>query len=123
MKYSVLYLPKKEYFDKTCGTGLQGEIIVNYEDLVKCFGEPNTYRKDKIDVEWLVQFPDGRFCTIYNYKDGKAYLGEEGQDVEDIKNWHIGGFKESIWEEKTLVEIIIQILKEKGIEVEDRRNI
>jgi len=73
-------------------TSLMGEINVSYERLVEVFGTPYKYPDDgyKADVEWDGSI-DGLVFTIYNYKDGKNYLGDEGLAVEDITNWHIGG--------------------------------
>jgi len=72
------------------GTCLQGCVDVSYQRLVEVFGRPN-YPGDpyKMDAGWLIYSPDG-VATIYNYKDGKQYLGAEGQNVADITDWHIG---------------------------------
>jgi len=45
-----------------------------------------------------------KLATIYNYKDGKNYLGKEGLEVEEITNWHIGGHNEAVvgWIKKAL---------------------
>jgi hypothetical protein len=76
----------------TDGTSLQGNIHCTYSQLVQEFGEPD--RKisgdNKMDCEWIILTPEG-VATIYNYKDGKAYLGEKGLDKEDITDWHVGG--------------------------------
>jgi hypothetical protein len=73
-------------------TSLQGYIQTSYADLVGCFGEPTCDGDGyKVDAEWIVTFADGVVATIYNYKTGRNYCGEEGQDVEDITQWHIGG--------------------------------
>ena len=73
------------------GTHSVGVIDVSYTELVKTFGLPN-YQHDnyRVDAEWLIFTPDG-VATIYNYKDGRNYLGKEGLDVKDIRDWHIGG--------------------------------
>ena len=73
------------------GTSLQGYVDVSYGDLVKVFGEPNSQGDDyKVDAEWNGTINDLAF-TIYNYKDGKNYVGAKGKKVEDIRDWHIGG--------------------------------
>lgn len=81
------------------GSSLQGYFPENtkYSDLVKVFGKPNreNFENYKVDTSWegLV---DGEEFTIYNYKTGKNYNGESGLEIEDITDWHIGGFKEEI---------------------------
>ena len=74
------------------GSSLQGYIDIHYEDLVRIFGEPNMPNDGyKVDAEWAGRI-DGVFFTIYNYKDGLNYNGETGLPVEEITDWHIGGF-------------------------------
>lgn len=76
---------------RTDGTCLQDEITCSYSRLVKIFGLPNGEGDSyKVDVEWIIDTPYG-VSTIYNYKDGKSYLGAKGLDFQDITNWHIGG--------------------------------
>lgn len=76
---------------KVSGTHLQGYVETTYAKLVDTFGEPNLEGDEhKVDVEWLLETPAG-VATVYNWKDGKKYLGEDGLDVADIKEWHIGG--------------------------------
>lgn len=74
------------------GCSLVGKIDVDYETLVKLFGESlGGSADDKVLAEWGIEFEDGTVATIYNWKDGKNYDCENGKDVEDITNWHIGG--------------------------------
>ena len=78
---------------KTNGTSYQGKIDITYQELVGIFGEPGGGSADgKIDAEWDIQFDDGTVATIYNWKNGKSYLGDYGRAVSDITDWHIGGF-------------------------------
>ena len=74
------------------GTYLIGEVICSYDKLVEVFGEPleGDY---KTDAEWHLKFSDGQVATIYNWKNGKNYCGDDGIDVEEITTWHIGGKK------------------------------
>lgn len=72
------------------GTSLQGYIDVSYDTLCAIFGEPDTSDGYKTDAEWCITTDEG-VATIYNYKDGKAYNGEDGTATEDIREWHIGG--------------------------------
>ena len=46
----------------------------------------------KSDVVWQI-FLNGNpweIVRVYNYKDGKNYLGDEGKEVEQITYWKIG---------------------------------
>ena len=76
------------------GTFLRGYIKASYEQLVKTFGEPHDPDGDnyKTDVEWAFEFADGTIATLYNWKNGKNYLGEaEGLELDDIYEWNVGG--------------------------------
>ena len=74
------------------GTHLQGYIESKFEKLVLLFGEPIRGDGYKTDAEWEIEWNDGVISTIYNWKDGKNYCGDDGSDVEDITEWHVGGF-------------------------------
>ena len=76
------------------GTSLMGYIDCSYDRLLKTFGAPHTGDEHKVDAEWDIQFEDGRVVTIYNYKDGKNYLGRKGKSVENINKWHVGGMNQ-----------------------------
>jgi len=76
------------------GTFLRGYIKATYDQLVKTFGEPHDPDGDnyKTDVEWAFEFADGTIATLYNWKNGKNYLGEaEGLELDDIYEWNVGG--------------------------------
>ncbi len=75
------------------GTSLKGYINCSYDDLTKAFGYPleSGFDDFKSDAEWHIQFEDGKVATVYNYKNGKNYLGELGFHACDITQWHIGG--------------------------------
>ena len=72
-------------------TSLQGYIDISYAELVEMLGEPIGDDGYKVDAEWAILFGSGQVATIYNYKDGRNYMGDEGLDKEDIRDWHIGG--------------------------------
>ena len=74
------------------GTCFQGDLYASYEQIVSKIGPPHTgYDGYKTDAEWSIEFEDGTVATIYNWKDGKNYRGEDGLEVEEITEWHIGG--------------------------------
>ena len=76
-------------FESSC---LQGYIQTSYADLVACFGEPNSEGDGyKVDAEWMIKFNNGVYATIYNWKDGKNYNGDDGMELQDICEWHVGG--------------------------------
>lgn len=87
---------------------LQGCITATYAQLVSTFGEPLKEGFDdyKSDAEWLVQFEDGTVATIYNWKNGKNYCGDEGTDTVLITDWHIGGHT------SLAVDYVKQVLRE-----------
>lgn len=99
------------------GTSLQGYMDISYEELCKKLGKPNMEGDPyKVDAEWGIKFSDGTVATIYNYKTGRRYLGDEGLDVEDIRDWHIGGHNKSI------VARVCKLLNTKEQSIETRIN-
>ena len=88
------WLYERKYTDMAkviSGTHGIGSILARYDDIVAVYGKPFTrLPENKMDVQWIVETEHG-IATIYNYKDGKAYLGEKGLDIRAIKRWHIGG--------------------------------
>ncbi len=77
---------------KRTGTSFKGYLYARYDQLLPTFGEPRqpVHADNKIDVEWIIDTPHG-VATIYNYKDGKAYLSDSGLNPEEIYEWHVGG--------------------------------
>lgn len=73
------------------GTCLQDYVTVDYKIIVERYGEPTTSDGYKIDAEWVIEWEDGQVGTLYNWKNGKNYLGEDGTPVERIIEWNIGG--------------------------------
>jgi hypothetical protein len=76
------------------GTSYKGTISANYIDLEDTFGEPLEGDDYKTDAEWVVSFTVGDatvVATIYNWKNGKNYCGDDGDDVLDIREWNVGG--------------------------------
>lgn len=71
-------------------TSLQGYVDASYSQLIELFGNPCESDGDKVDAEWCL-FIDGILVTIYNYKNGRNYLGPDGLDVEEMNSWNIGG--------------------------------
>ena len=73
-------------------TSLAGKIEATFEQLLTTFGTPLGQSSDnKVDVEWHVEVAGHESpFTIYNWKDGVAYLGKDGQNPADILVWHIG---------------------------------
>ncbi len=87
----------KESMKKRTGTSFKGYVVATYQDLVATFGLPTTQGDDyKIDAEWIIDTPHG-VATVYNYKDGKAYLGGSGIPTEKICEWHIGGKNNQVY--------------------------
>ena len=87
------------------GTHLQGYISVEYRVLKKIFGKPTSGEGYKTDAEWEILFEDGNVATIYNWKNGKNYLGRNGTAKTKITDWNVGGFS------KEVVERIQDVLK------------
>ena len=98
--HSQLLINKKgvnmEATENIYGTSLQGYIKASYEQLLKAFGPPNPRLCDnyKTDVEWAFEFADGTVATLYNWKNGKNYNGDEGLELNDIYEWNVGGRSE-----------------------------
>ncbi len=79
-------------FDYINGTHLQGHINISFAELVKILGNPQEKNGEKVDAEWYVLSLDSKTtATVYNYKTGKNYLGDDGLETKDIIEWNIGG--------------------------------
>ena len=88
----MTYITKTNPDEMTFGTSLQGYITAPYAELVELFGKPHDFFDDfKCDAEWYVEFDDGTVATIYNWKNGRNYLGDDAPPVEAITSWNIGG--------------------------------
>lgn len=96
---------KKDARLSAFGSGLLASLDIAYASLVRVFGVPNKGESgdQKVACEWILRTPDG-VATIYNYKSGKNYLGASGLDVEEIRDWHIGGRNSAVvgWVRSTL---------------------
>jgi len=90
----------------TNGTHLQGHMHCGYDKLVEVFGDPLSEGFDdyKSDAEWTIEFNDGTVATIYNYKNGRNYLGDAGLYPKEITEWNIGGH------DRKAVEKIMKVL-------------
>ena len=73
------------------GNSLQGYVSTDYSTLVAAFGEPTTGDEYKTDWNWEIQLKEGDVLSVYNYKDGPNYLGDEGKQCHEIFSWHVGG--------------------------------
>lgn len=93
-----LTVTKLFYPPEVVGTHKQGDLNISFATLVAAFGVPRLYAQgenDKVDAEWIIYTPSG-IATIYNYKNGENYEGEEGLPVEDIEEWSIGGHDSTV---------------------------
>lgn len=90
------------------GTSLLTYLDTSYADLVRTFGEPGKGDENKTEAEWVIWFPDfEQVATIYDYKTGVAYCGEdEGTPTADLREWHVGGNDHAVIE---LVKYAIEL--------------
>ena len=105
-RFGRYIVEKTTSFGESTGTSLQGYVNSTYANIVRRLGEPSGNGDGyKVDAEWILKVreigSDGLVrslfpMTIYNYKDGRNYSGEEGLYVEDITEWHIGGRDEEV---------------------------
>lgn len=69
----------------TNGTHLVDRVITDYFTIRNLFGEPQRFDgMEKVQVEWAIQFDDGKVATIYDWK-------EYTTPAEMVTDWHIGG--------------------------------
>ena len=87
MKYTTHNKEKISFI----GTSYLGQINVRYNTLVNLFGNPQKYDDYKTDAQWVIKFINDDIATIYNYKNGLNYLGNNGIKKEHIIEWNVGG--------------------------------
>ena len=84
-------------FSRAAGSCFKSYLTADYKELVRLFGEPTNGDGYKVQAEWIVILPDDdgleHVATIYDWKQGMAYWGIEGEGIppEMVKEWHIGG--------------------------------
>ena len=100
---------KQSLEDAVNGASLVGEVKATYAELRSLFGKPLDWECDKVDAQWIVEFSDGTIATIYNWKDGVAYLGEAGLPVKKITDWHVGGLSSAA---HAMVQIALDLSRE-----------
>lgn len=88
---------KDEVFTMMEGTRFIKEIQCSYADILFTIGSETLVGGDgyKTDGEWVIETPAG-IATIYNWKDGKNYCDEAGEEIENIQVWHIGGQSDAV---------------------------
>ena len=91
MEYSVFPSPSKTMI----GNEKLGVITCSYEKLVQLFQRPFADPENtETDCEWQLLLENMHPIRIYNYKDGKKYLGDDGMSVKEITTWHVSGHYE-----------------------------
>lgn len=80
----------------TDGTSAQGRIEATFMELVGLFGQPLPGDRHKVDAEWQIMFDTGEVATIYNWKNGWAYMGPKGKPLSQINVWYVGGKNVSV---------------------------
>lgn len=84
--------PQHDININTDGTFQQDKINISYSKLVDIFGEPHHEIDElRIDRKWLLQFGDGTVATIYNWKNGANWQGDDRILTDNIADWCIGG--------------------------------
>lgn len=91
------------------GTHFQGEVAAKYDELLAVFGTPTDGDGYKVDAEWMLRFDDGTIATVYNWKNGINYCGDEGKPVQQITDWHIGGMSKAALDK---VQITLDLWRE-----------
>jgi len=105
----ITHNERESLIDETNGSAHVGDIEATYKEICSLFGKPLSYDKGKVDVHWVVKFNDGTVASIYNWKNGKAYMGDDGLSVQSIKTWSIGGLSQA---SGTLVQITLDLHRE-----------
>lgn len=82
--------PSDESLDGISGTALQQTVDASYTTITKLFGMPWEGDGYKSDALWVIEFKGEGFVTVYNWKNGKNYLGEMGTPIGKISHWNIG---------------------------------
>lgn len=91
MKFEKVTNPR-DYRSASC----KDHFEIAYSELVEKLGEPFKNGDagfpdddDKVDVCWCFTF-EGSYVSIWNYKNGPAYCGDEVESVEDIDYFSFG---------------------------------
>ena len=96
---------------RVTGTSFTGTIKATHAELTEWFGHSQQTDEYKTDAEWHVALEkngeDVGFVAIYNYKNGKNYLGANGLNVDDMDEWHVGSkTKMELWDLEEGIDLL-----------------
>lgn len=81
----------------TPGASNVNYLVATYAQLVAAFGDGTLEPRDdyKQMAQWRINTVHG-MVDLYDYKTGTCYLGADGQELEDITEWHVQGSEKAI---------------------------
>lgn len=92
MTEKITFKKLDDYSDQRDGSYLIGTIDVTLVELIQTLGEPSSIGdENKTDACWELEFSDGTFASIYNWKTSRWYDPDHGQNLFHVRCWHVGG--------------------------------
>lgn len=92
MADKITFKKLENYSEQRDGSFYVGTIDVTLVELIQKLGAPSNKGDDyKTDACWELEFSDGTFASIYNWKTSRGYDPEHGQNLFDVRCWNVGG--------------------------------
>lgn len=99
MSEEITFKKLEQYSEQRDGSYLIGTIDVTLVELIQKLGAPSCKGDEhKTDACWELEFSDGTFASIYNWKTSRWYDPEHGQNLFDVTCWHVGGHSQRAYD-------------------------